>query len=268
MASDSSAVAVDARPESSPYATDNIKLNMQSDYHLYIPPHLLAKSPELASMRRGRYSRDVDISPDAGHVLVHYLFTDTYQCLRPKGSSPHEKAVAEFLTSIRVYAAARKFELASLEELAKVQIQRLGDELRVLLVFDLVRNEYPNPSLDDVWISAYLKSRLRTLFVNPAEPMEQSSTDESTTVSISDILFKSMFELLRENTTSLGDKSNQPFRHGAEPHENEPLTQSESSQVGPQAVAEIEEDQNHEVEEGWGLLGFRPKGKDEKCQSN
>ncbi|KAH6952353.1 hypothetical protein BKA56DRAFT_242692 [Ilyonectria sp. MPI-CAGE-AT-0026] len=40
---------------------------------------------------------------DAGHVMVHFLHTGTYQCLRPKGQSPQDKRAAEFTTNVRVF---------------------------------------------------------------------------------------------------------------------------------------------------------------------
>lgn len=135
-----------------------------------------------------------------GHTLVHYLFTNTYQSLAPKGRSPHEKVAAEFATSIRVYAFARKYELFSLEELAKLEIERLGNALRFSMVLDLVRDAYPDPSADDIWFGNYLKSGLESLLRHPSELSDcVSPTAERKTLSVSDLLFKNLVELVHNH---------------------------------------------------------------------
>ncbi|KAJ4857939.1 hypothetical protein T069G_08836 [Trichoderma breve] len=139
---------------------------------------------------------------EVAHVVVHYLFTDTYQCLRPKGSSLNEKLIAEFLTSIRVYIVARDYKLPLLEELAQAEITRLGSGFRIPLVFDLVQEAYPHPSLDDTWLRQYLKSRLSILFADPKELLEWDPALEPKTTTISDILLKNILELLRDNIVS------------------------------------------------------------------
>ncbi|PNP56870.1 hypothetical protein THARTR1_03105 [Trichoderma harzianum] len=177
---------------------------------------------------------------EVAHVVVHYLFTDTYQCLRPKGSSLNEKLIAEFLTSIRVYVVARDYKLPLLEELAQAEITRLGSGFRIPLVFDLVQEAYPHPSLDDTWLRQYLKSRLSILFTDPKELLEWDPAIEPKTTTISDILLKNILELLRENlisshnlTNGVPETSQAGLTQGASVPVNkiEPLTSAELETV-------------------------------------
>ncbi|KAH9991680.1 hypothetical protein F4779DRAFT_632010 [Xylariaceae sp. FL0662B] len=192
---------VDTRFESSPYAASSIGVYFGNEVTpLHIPIPLLCKSLKLSSLSRwGDTLRLGKVSPDAGHVLIHYLFTDNYQSLKPKGSSPHEKLVAEFTTAVKAYAAARLYELLSLEELSKREIERLGEKLSFPLVLDLVQDAYPDPSADDAWLDSYLKSGLKYLFQDPVALQEYSSLNtRRTTMSISDILIKNLLELVHE----------------------------------------------------------------------
>lgn len=186
---------------SSPYAIPSVTLQLKDASRLYHPAHLLEKSHTLSSLDKGGVYH-LDISHDVAHIFVNYLFTDTYQCLRSKGSSPNEKLVAEFLTSIHVYIAARDYKLLLLEELAQAEITKLGNEFRIPLVFDLVQEAYPNPNMDDTWFCQYLKSRLSILFTEPKELLEWDPSAEQRVATISDILLKNMLELLRENVIS------------------------------------------------------------------
>lgn len=189
------------RLDVSPYAAPSAVLQLQDASRLYVPAHLLVKSPKLSSPdENGIYH--LDMPHEVAHVVVHYLFTDTYQCLRPKGSSLNEKLIAEFLTSIRVYIVARDYKLPLLEELAQAEITRLGSGFRIPLVFDLVQEAYPHPSLDDTWLRQYLKSRLSILFTDPKELLEWDPALEPKTTTISDILLKNILELLRDNIIS------------------------------------------------------------------
>ncbi|KAK0756244.1 hypothetical protein N5P37_011159 [Trichoderma harzianum] len=189
------------RLDISPYAAPSAVLQLQDASRLYVPDHLLVKSPKLSSPdENGIYH--LDMPHEVAHVVVHYLFTDTYQCLRPKGSSLNEKLIAEFLTSIRVYIVARDYKLPLLEELAQAEITRLGSGFRIPLVFDLVQEAYPHPSLDDTWLRQYLKSRLSILFTDPKELLEWDPAHEPKTTTISDILLKNILELLRDNILS------------------------------------------------------------------
>ncbi|RFU72902.1 hypothetical protein TARUN_9346 [Trichoderma arundinaceum] len=82
-------------------------------------------------------------------------------------------------------------------------MERLGSRLPAPLVFDLVRDAYSSPNTNDAWLSSYLKAVLRVFLEGSSEPSVGEMTDRSKIMSISDILFKSMLELLHEDKISL-----------------------------------------------------------------
>ncbi|KAL7948435.1 hypothetical protein V8C42DRAFT_362978 [Trichoderma barbatum] len=141
---------------------------------------------------------------DAGHVLVHYLVTGTYLSLKPRLSSPQEEIAIEFSTSVRAYAVAKTYERPNLAEFAKAEVERLGERLHASLAFDLLRDAYSNPDGNYMWLTSYLKNRLNVFLKNGnMDPFVGETSAVCDNVSMSSILFKSMFELLRENTVSL-----------------------------------------------------------------
>ncbi|TFA98340.1 hypothetical protein CCMA1212_009894 [Trichoderma ghanense] len=216
---------------SSPYAIPSATLQLTDGSRLYVPAHLLAKSERLSSLGRDG-ELQIDVSHDVAHVLVHYLFTNDYQCLRPKGSSPNQRLVAEFETSIRVYIAAREYKLPLLEELAKAEITKLGSEFRIPFLFDVVKKAYPHPNEKDTWLRQFLQSRLRTLFTDPKELLEWEPIPEEKPTTVSDILLKDLFQILRENLISDHKISNgiHPEYH-SDTSQKEPVTAANKEQL-------------------------------------
>ncbi|KAG5968721.1 hypothetical protein E4U56_000264 [Claviceps arundinis] len=191
----------DTRPETSPYASCCATLRFQNGSEYTVPSALLQKFPKL-SFSLGK-STFVSCTEDVGHVLTHYLYTDTYQSLRPKGLSSHDKRIAEFTTSVRVYVLARQMGSVSLEELARAEIERLGDGLLFATVVSQMRIAYPEPTEDDTWFSSYLRTRLRTTLEKPALLLACVETDPiSQTLPLSDLLLRNLVELIRDQGVS------------------------------------------------------------------
>ncbi|KFA64076.1 hypothetical protein S40285_06735 [Stachybotrys chlorohalonatus IBT 40285] len=190
----------DTRPESSPYEASVVKLRFKDGTELTVLDSLLRKSSSLPWLcSPGSYIPFEHVCKEVGHVLVHYLFTDKYQCLRPKGSSLDQRLADEFATSVQVYALARKYELPYLEELAKDEIKRLGERLSVSVVLDIVQSAYPEPTSDDLWLRNYLKSNLQSILKCPAELLALSTPNTNLDkVSISDLLFRGLVELVHD----------------------------------------------------------------------
>ncbi|KAH8750318.1 hypothetical protein F5883DRAFT_579696 [Diaporthe sp. PMI_573] len=189
--------------DNSPYSAPSITLCCEGGARYNVPSPLLRKHSKLGGLCSS-FSKALfldNVSQDVGHVLVHYLFTGTYQCLRPKGQSEFERLVAECTTSIRVYAFARGHGLPSLEELAKSEVDRLGAGLPVSIVLNLAQEAYPSPSVDDTWISCYFKARLRSLFQNPAEELDhcQVLNTDRKVMAISEIFVNGLLKLLNGN---------------------------------------------------------------------
>lgn len=128
------------------------------------------------------------------HVLVHYLFTDTYQCLQPKGTAKYDRLKAEFVTAVRTYALSRKYEMPFLENLTKGEMQRLSNELPFAVVVDLLQDTYPVTDEEDSWLSAFFEKRL-ILLLDPSETERETSSMSCKTLSISELLLKSLRRL-------------------------------------------------------------------------
>jgi hypothetical protein len=150
-------------------------------------------------------SLSLDITQDAMHVLVHHLFTHTYQCLKPKGSSKSEQFGVEFLTAVRVYTFARNYGMPSLEELAKVEMTRLSQELHFSVVLSLVQSAYPDPSVEDHWLSDFFKSSLTSLLHNHVESASRVPETKGKTFSVSELLLKCFEELADDRIILIRD---------------------------------------------------------------
>ncbi|KAI5863693.1 hypothetical protein GGS23DRAFT_596197 [Durotheca rogersii] len=186
------------QPKYSPYTAKSVALTLRDSTVLYIPGYLSGKCPKLSS--QCQCSTPLDIHPDVGHILVHYLVTDTYQYLDTQEKSASiERRMDEFTTSVHVYNAAKTYELPSLEELAQAEMEKLGSGLSAPCVFGLVHKEYPKPSTNDAWLNNYLKTKLSSFLKEPASPPGVFLPgEECESITVSDILFKHLRELVGE----------------------------------------------------------------------
>lgn len=99
------------------------------------------------------------ITYDTGHVIIHYLITNTYQCLRPLEEVAEKKNASEFATSLRVYIAAEKLFLNQLRELAREELVRLGDTLELSTLVEVMEESISSFEVLP-GITAYMESRL------------------------------------------------------------------------------------------------------------
>ncbi|KAJ2994817.1 hypothetical protein NUW58_g1445 [Xylaria curta] len=207
--------AIDMRPESSPYTSPIVTIRFADGQPLVIPNRFLDKYPKLSPPAlfpvHGDKTLDLKHIPgSAGHVLVHYLFTGTYECLKPRESSHDERNAAEFATSVRVYAAAQTYELPALENLAKGEMEKLGNRLQVMQILDVLKDTLPSPSINDMWLQNYLKSLVRPFVDNPPASLDSLSGSSSQTLSIANALLKVVIELWREKLCSPSSSPNNP----------------------------------------------------------
>ncbi|KAL6416156.1 hypothetical protein AUP68_00369 [Ilyonectria robusta] len=140
----------------------------RAHYALHFVGHIVGVegergSPAFADRHGGSNILTIqDVSLDAGHVIVHFLYKGRYQCLKPKGETAQDKRTAEFATSLRVYSAARDYRLPRLRILATRQIRRLGDGLSLPCMLDILHDEHPNLCDEDDWLETYIASRTRS----------------------------------------------------------------------------------------------------------
>ncbi|KAF2849445.1 hypothetical protein T440DRAFT_555760 [Plenodomus tracheiphilus IPT5] len=81
------------------------------------------------------------VDSNTGHVLVHYLYTGTYQTLANTGASTTEETVIEFQRAISTYMAAKFYLLTGLQQLAIDKIEQLGVGMKVPDILGILYQE-------------------------------------------------------------------------------------------------------------------------------
>ncbi|KAL7955855.1 hypothetical protein V8C34DRAFT_290384 [Trichoderma compactum] len=212
----------DPRPAYSPYLLITVPLQFKDGRTLHIAPHLLSQSPKLEAMYLENRLNFPDVCGDVGHVIIHYLYTGTYESLQPEYSGLIKAFATEFSTSVRAYNAAKTYRLPELAELARHEVERLGGRLQVSHVFDILQQVCPNPDAKDVWLGEFLKNRVKSFlrdgFLKPLQSRTailHKTGIQRRTVPISHVLFKGMLELFRESEASLRTKAQDTFEVAA-----------------------------------------------------
>ncbi|KAJ4333976.1 hypothetical protein N0V87_007235 [Didymella glomerata] len=107
------------------YTSPPVTLRVGPDLEsFYVPEFLLQSLNDLP--RSGKTVKAVhlpDIDVDTAHIIVHFLHTAQYQTLHSseeETASDHSKA--DFKKAIAAYIAAKKYDLAALQELARDSI--------------------------------------------------------------------------------------------------------------------------------------------------
>ncbi|KAK3399626.1 hypothetical protein B0T20DRAFT_349904 [Sordaria brevicollis] len=122
-----------------------------------------------------------DISPQAGHVLVQYLYSpEKYHTLRYTGwpvIPERQLTVSRFRTSVEVYGAAKKYELRGLEQLAKKEMLDLGGRLDAFTVISVLEQQ-PTDS-EDQWLDEFVKGWARKAFQDPGRVLRAQQEDET-----------------------------------------------------------------------------------------
>ncbi|GAW20378.1 hypothetical protein ANO14919_098840 [Xylariales sp. No.14919] len=189
----------DERPTSSPFNAANkwVRLQFAGGTELSIPYRSIMGRRKLASLKQ--YNNEVlNLSPtplSVGHVLVVYLISGAYQCLKPEESTPIEKAAAEAATAGQVLMFAREYELPRLQVLAREEIEKLGKQLSVVQILDALGGTIT--SVDDVWLQGYLKSLVQPFFKTPPATLDRKSDSPDGTTSIAGALLKTVIQLQR-----------------------------------------------------------------------
>ena len=97
------------------------------------------------------------VDEDTGHVLIHYLYTGTYQTLDNAGKT--EERRVEFKRAVAAYFAARTYKLRGLEWLAMESIEHFGTQVPIADIFDVINREFQKFSDKSTWFHNYLKEK-------------------------------------------------------------------------------------------------------------
>ncbi|MCJ1434165.1 hypothetical protein MMC27_003532 [Xylographa pallens] len=164
-------VAVHDRPTSSPYTThpytlligsSRVKYTILEDYLRFVP-----KWSEKCNFRSDPLpiiDLTADVHEDAGHTLVHYLNTGTYQTITLPGKSGIGQKLADYKTSVLAYCVARNQGLPGLEILAKHHVTVSGERLPFFDLLDITAAIYGDLPAGEQWFVTFLKSTIDAAF--------------------------------------------------------------------------------------------------------
>ncbi|KAF5527017.1 hypothetical protein CGCA056_v001565 [Colletotrichum aenigma] len=172
----------------SPYASTSCYVYFKNNIPFVVPRELLLHAGNILSVSPilpgdgPNHIRMEEVPDDAGHVLVHYVYTGTWQILRQRHTQQQPTAFSDsnigvtksdFETSVHVYCAARAYGLSNLVELAKGQVQRLASHLTPLNVLLSASEACQLLAEDDLWFRGFLQRLLRLMF-NNSKDLEES----------------------------------------------------------------------------------------------
>lgn len=139
-----------------------------------------------------------NVSLDVGHVLVHFLVSGNYKCFKPKGDAVVERNKFELTTALRVRMAADRFQLKTLGELAKAEMERIGGGMTLPSILQIMEEVGASPPQSPM-AAAYLVSRVQGLYRDLTLPsVGQVLGEIDAPGTISGLLLKSIIELKRE----------------------------------------------------------------------
>ncbi|KAH7113484.1 hypothetical protein B0J13DRAFT_613856 [Dactylonectria estremocensis] len=147
-----------------------------------------------------------DIAYDTGHVLIHFLVTGSYQCLKPQGDTTAKRYASEFSTALRAYVAAESLQLPYLRDLARREMIRLGDKLSLPSLIDIMEESWLSLSTLP-GIVAYVESRILAFAESVTHPTAEKVLSEiGTPNTLSKVLLKIML-LLKTSEVAQKDES-------------------------------------------------------------
>lgn len=104
-----------------------------------------------------------DIHEDAGHTLVHFLYSGEYETI----NSPLDEGISdiqrEYQRSVLVYQASRTYEIPGLEAFAKQHIERLGEDMSMHEILQTTRDVLSSLPEGETWLPDYVKRSLQRL---------------------------------------------------------------------------------------------------------
>lgn len=110
---------------------------------------------------------------------MHYLYTGTYQTMKPPtisdagpdgaknptetGKEPEAHNLQEYRRSVRLYCVARTYGLDELKHLSMHHIEIPQDGISIWDVLDIAEEVYEKLPDDEVWFTEYLRRKLEDM---------------------------------------------------------------------------------------------------------
>ncbi|KAK2053467.1 hypothetical protein LY76DRAFT_477050, partial [Colletotrichum caudatum] len=225
----------------SPYVSSSCKVYFKSGQHFTIPYDFLRLSEKLQKINDSWYGiRLEDIPDEAGHVLIHYLHTGTWQTLRVNDPTPAVIRSTQLNISLHVYAAAQAYNLPKLAALAKGQISHYAGQLPDLEVLVLASDAGRLLGEGDLWFFDFIRLRIRQLLEDPAL---SNRTDFlgcfNSATTYTRMLVKGLIDICCDMSTSVNPteyRSTSPFQSYTAPEP--PGTLIDAAEPEPEPVVE------------------------------
>lgn len=132
--------------------------------HYSLPEHLLRKYPLFPPQSPFFNTITLhDVHEDAGHSLVHFLYTGGYQTTKSSLGKGISDIAREYRKSVFVYEASRKYGIADLEHRAHQYIQHFGDKLSLAEILRETNDIFPRDPEDETWFSNYIGGELQRI---------------------------------------------------------------------------------------------------------
>ncbi len=123
-----------------------------------VPEGILFKYPQLMRTEPAGWTIELpEVCEDAGHTLVHYLYTGTYETLQSQDS---EDKTAECRRNTHLYAIATKYDLAGLRMVARQNIQSTQGGVAIIDVLNIAKDVFQILLETDVWFTLYVKTEV------------------------------------------------------------------------------------------------------------
>ncbi|KAG4279925.1 hypothetical protein FPRO06_11258 [Fusarium proliferatum] len=155
---------------------------------------------------------DIEDYPfSVGHILIHYLTTDKYECLQPEGETEDERNCSELATAFKAHAAAVDLELPFLQLLASSEMRRLEGKLSLVLIARTL-NDTRLPLDQYPMITANFVSCVIRLSASPSkeckeEMMNQLGVPENVAMVLVKRLLQSKgIRLTRDHSSEIGSE--------------------------------------------------------------
>ncbi|PYI14539.1 hypothetical protein BO99DRAFT_406606 [Aspergillus violaceofuscus CBS 115571] len=182
----------DGSDVSSPYKTAPIIFKVDDEYYTvlqyYLRPYarLECKASDVRGPVGQLYYLELTIEPRAAHTFIHYLCTGQYETLyslcpaieTPAGvlEALHARNIEEFARAIHTYAAAVRYEVPGLQELARNFLERFAERLQTEEILKVTREVYDSLGEEEMtraWLEDFVRGRLEFAFMDEEVSLRQ-----------------------------------------------------------------------------------------------
>jgi hypothetical protein len=106
----------------------------------------------------------LNVSGKTAHVIVHFMYTGSYEHLPFEGLDPQEWQHSEFANCLECYAAALEYGINDLAPLMQKILKRLGTDIAISKFIAIVEDTYLRSISGDNWFSSFVDDCVQQAF--------------------------------------------------------------------------------------------------------